>query len=210
MLEDDHVAAQHHGSLGSILGIRDTEVTGQDGRNGGIHLRRKALDVFGHELLHQGVQFSDGLVLVLAVGQQALADRVGDGCHLDRSSAARRKMVEVVAVGYRHVGHVQGTKDLDAGGASFLGRQVVVAHQQYDRDSSVGKALDPPGELAAVGGVGIPGLVGVASKEDQVYLVLQRIIHHLAEAPQEVHDPAVESGGWVKAAIVLYADVEVG
>jgi hypothetical protein len=119
-------------------------------------------------------------------------------------------MVEVVAVGYCHVGHVQRSKDLDAGGASLLSWKVVVAHEQYHWDSSVGEALDPPGELAAVGGVGIPSLVGVASKEDQVYLVLQRMIHDLAEAPQEVHDPAVESSGWVKAAIVLHADVEVG
>ncbi len=147
---------------------------------------------------------------MLLVGQQPLPDGVGHRRYLDRCPLASPDLVHAVSPTYHHVGNIQRAKDLDAGSSSFLGRQVVIAHQQYDRDTGIGQALDAPGKLAAVGRVGVAGLVGVAGKEDQVHLVLQRILDDLAQPPQKVHDPAIEPRNGIEPAIIFHAYVQIG
>ena len=54
------------------------------------------------------------------------------------------------------------------------------------------------------------GLVGIAGRKNQLDFALQRIVHHLAQAPQKTRRPAIEPRGRVQVAILVHASVQIG
>jgi hypothetical protein len=165
--EDHRIPSDHHPALRAVGRAGDAEVGRQDRRNGRVHLPGQGLDVLGDNPPQCLVQSLQREPPELLVGQEPLAHRKGDHPHLD-GAAPGRDAQQGLLPAHVDVGDGQSVEDVHRGRPLGHRRQVVVAHQEKDRNPGIGQLLHPSGEGPLVGGIGVAGLVGVAGEDDQV------------------------------------------
>ncbi len=67
----------------------------------------------------------------------------------------------------------------------------MVADEEKDRDTAGGQAIDAFGKFPLLSLGRLTTLIGVTTKEEQVYLLFKGIVYHLVKGVQEI----IEAGG---------------
>ena len=203
------VVAQHHGSFGAYGGAADGDMAGQDGRR----VRVQGLGQARYAIRHTAFDFLADLLNVQApgfvAGQHRAPGRPRHGQYLQRAGG-RGYGVIGHPVAHIDLRHAQGGVDFNGVGAAGGCRQVVIAGQQEGGDAGVGKPAQPAGQFPLVGLRRVAALVGVPGQENQIHPVGQGELHQLVQRPQEIAQSGGQPGVGVGAAVVLYADVQVG
>ncbi len=65
-------------------------------------------------------------------------------------------------------------------------RQVVVANKEEDGNTTGGQPVNALGKLPLMSLARLTTLIGITAEEDEVYSVLQGIVHNLVKGRQEV------------------------
>jgi hypothetical protein len=211
----NQVAAEHDGALTTIGGALHRAVGGQHNGQGGIgalgepqvdQLAQALIDLFENLAAGEGSRISAGTL----AGEQAGAGDPGQGDDLERQPfeiirAEKSGMIENV-----HVRDFKGVEVFQSVGAAESGGEVVVADEQEGADASPGEAHHPAAPFALEGGGGRAILIGVASEDDQVNLLLDGGIDDGIQGAEEVHDAHGQPGLRVVATIVGHVDMGVG
>ncbi len=206
---EDDVLSQQHTALGAVGRPKDCAVSDQDG----WHFWVQRVDLMGDDvfclLQDYRVDLLQRFVLKLIAGEELAAQDPGKCDNLNRAAT------RLDAVGTRHPRHVhpvhfQGGEDLHRGRAAPGVGHAVVANQEEHRQPVGDQAMDAPGELALIGGVGMAGFVGIASEDHEVNAGVQGVVNHAVEAAQEIHHTGAQPGRRVKPAIILDTQVYIG
>ena len=105
-----------------------------------------------------------------------------------KGAAAGGNTVNVRTVRDINVFHGQGIKDFSSGSSADSVGQVVIADEEENRDTAGGQAFNPSGEFPLLGLARVTALIGITTKENQVYPVFQGVICDLVEGREKVEE----------------------
>src|SRR5262245_56937705 len=119
-------------------------------------------------------------------------------------------MLQARAVGDRDTLDCQGLKNLDRVRAAGSRRDVMVAGQDHDRQTSLANALDAFGELSLVRRVRSAAFIHIAGDQYDIGAGVQAHVDRLVQPLQVIDQARVQASRWVDPAMVFHADVQVG